>query len=177
MENKLKSSNKILLWIVIVCIIIAVFFTVKNKVTNTNHIPLNINYSDGPVNIMTKGSDDSKLQASFKNLDITVPKGFEIKKRNEKPLSLEMVYENSSGDYIIFTQTFAKEGKVDISVPKGDSFEVKEEKINGRSAVTLDYDGNHYIIVEDGTNAFIIKGFCDQSILYDIAMDVSSTNK
>ena len=80
MENKLKSSNKILLWIVIVCIIIAVFFTVKNKVINTNHIPLNINYSDGPVNIMTKGSDDSKLQASFKYLDITVPKGFEIKK-------------------------------------------------------------------------------------------------
>lgn len=46
--------------------------------------------------------------------------------------------------------------------------------LDGRNAVIIEYGDEFYIIVEDGTSVFEIKGICDRKLLYEMAREVIS---
>lgn len=155
--------------IVLVAMLILVNFMVRDDPSNINHIPINISYYEGPLSVLSKGSDNLDLQGTFKFITPETPEGFNIVEKKKEALHLWIVYENPSREPIIYEQSFIGEGCIDISLPKGGNTEVKEETLNGRNAVLLNDGDQGYIIFEDGINMFCIKGFCDLDVLYDMA--------
>ena len=150
------------------CMLITGCSTMGNDTSDINHIPINISFYDGPLSVLSKGSDNPDLQEHFEFVIPETPDGFEMVEKNEESLHLWMVYENSSGEPIIYEQSFIGDGCIDISLPQDGNVEVTEETINDRNAVIINESNQHYIIVEDGMNMFCVKGFCDLGILHDM---------
>ena len=167
-----RSSAIAIAAALILCMSVAVYAVVKN-------IPISINdeKQDVPWNmeVLIEGSTDEALQESFEYVIPTTPEGFKIKERFEEPLHLQIIYEDSSGDGLFYSQVFAGEGSADVSISDSDKVEVKQEMINGRNAVIMYRDNLCTIIIEDGTNIFTIHGGeKDYNVLYNMALEVTA---
>ena len=84
--------------------------------------------------------------------------------------------QNDLDENIVYSQLFCKDGYFEIKLPEGGTINVIKEIINGRNAIILDNDDEYYVIIEDGSSVFEIRGTADSKIIRDMATDVVETN-
>ena len=165
-----RSSIGAIAAMLILCMSITVYAVIKN-------IPFNIsNNPDDSYNIVIEGDTSEDIQQSFHYVTPKTPEGFHVKEKEEQPLGQTIIYENTGGETIIYSQVFAEGGHADLNVPSSTSYDIIEETINGRNAIITQHYGVdiYSIIIEDGTSVFTIVGSGDYSVLYGIALEVTS---
>ena len=139
-------------------------------------IPYKISYYDGPLSVTSVCEDDSDSQKAFKHVIPEEPEGYEIVHKDLEQLETFLVYENDLDENIVYSQLFCKDGYFEIKLPEGGTINVIKEIINGRNAIILDNDDEYYVIIEDGSSVFEIRGTADSKIIRDMATDVVETN-
>ena len=150
---------------------VVVYAVVKNIPISINDEKQNVPWN---TEVLIEGSTDEALQESFEYVIPKTPEGFKVKDRFEEPLCLHILYEDFSGDGIIYSQAFAGEGSADVSISDSDKGEFKQEMINGRNAIIIYRDNLCTIMIEDGTSVFTIHGDKeDYNVLFNMAVEVT----
>lgn len=161
-----RSSIGAIAAMLILCMSITVYAVIKN-------IPINMTQQNGPWNLITEGSNDPALQASFKAITPSTPEGFHVDQKVEEPLHHEIHYTNDSGKTIIYSQAFADDGQGNLNVPN-DGSNTTVEDIDGRSVIVTNKGGIYSLVTENGTSVFLIAGDCDYDILLNMVSEVIS---
>ena len=166
-----RKTIALLAFALILCLVLTACGSAKDTPPAPN-IPLNVSYGDGPMGVLSQGSEVPEVQKAFQYVVPETPEGFEVDQKDEQPLGLFIAFVGPDDEFIVYSQTFAKDGYAEISVPDGGTATFSEETLDGRNAVIIEYGDEFYILVEDGTSVFEVKGICDRELLYEMAKEV-----